>query len=222
MDLDSLFPAIYINEPIDLYPMKNYFLVAVPNFIVLGTPQFYGNSVTFCENSYIKIQPSYYSEWKNFLLNSFKIVGSNDLNDKDDTSLVDYETFKISWNLKDKIFHIQIKDHEKNQTSITVDIIELQNIYSGICALFFKPLCLPNYVVFAFKVCEETQSLLKIRRVKYIKDAVKLIKNMDVFENDYSKILLTAEHVLRFQNELIIYKKLCNKSIHYTEITDQN
>jgi len=56
MELDSIFPALRFTEPIDIFPLKNYFLVAFPNFIAFGSTEFSNFSLSFSENSYIKIQ----------------------------------------------------------------------------------------------------------------------------------------------------------------------
>jgi len=213
MELDSLFPKIN-SEPIDIFPLKNYFLVAYPNFLVLGTPIVNNLQITFLENSYIKLNPCYYKDWKISFDKIAKEIANSDLskNINNPEVIVEYFTFSITWILDNKHFIIKLNNHLQNKTQIILDVIEFYNVYNGICALFFKPMCLPPFIIFMFKVIIDTKPLLIIKRVKNIQNALQFVKKLNLFEDDYPKTILAAENVLRFQNELILHKQFCDKA----------
>jgi len=206
VDIDSIFPAIR-SEPIDVYPLKNYFLVAYPNFLVLGQPKWSKSLLSFDENSYIKIHPCFYADWKN----CFKIIESKIAKNEfyaDETTIVDYPTFEVILLVKNETFFLQIHKHANNKTSIQLSLLEYNNLCNGISALFFKPFCLPTIVNFTIKCCVETRSLLQIKKINNTKEAVRFVEELDLFGNDFDKIYLAAESIIRFHSDIILQKKM--------------
>jgi len=210
MDLDALFPQINTN-PLDTYPLKNYFIAAYPNFLVLGKPNVVNFKFTFEENLYLKLQPSFYDLWKETFDKIGNKIASNNLGDVEDTPLINYLSFQISWKIKDLTIIFEIKNHNLNKTEIIVDVIEFDKIYKGFCFLLFKPYCLPPFICFTFKLIIEIKPLKQIKCLKNIKDAISLVEEMDLFLNDDSKVYLAAENILRFLSEIILQKKMFTK-----------
>jgi len=213
MELDSQFPNVN-SEPIDICSLKNYFLVAYPNFLLLGTPSYSDFKLTFKENSYIKIQPCYYLDWKKSL-DSFANKFLNQIDDDDEeTVIVNYETFNLSAKFQNKNIIIQINNHPKNKTFFIIDTVEYSQINSAICALFFKPFCFASYVLLTFETIIEVQSLNAIKKVKCLKEAINLVKNMNLFE-DESKIIVVANNILRYHSKIILHKEFCKNKFPF-------
>jgi len=214
VDIDSYFPALQ-SEPIDVYPLKNCFLVAYPNFLVLGHPKWSKSLLSFEENSYIKIHPCFYAEWKK----CFKIIESKIAKNEfypDETIIVDYPTFEVNLLVKQEVFFLQINKHANNKTSIQLSFVEYSHLCNGISALFFKPFCLSSIVNFTIKCCVETLSLLQIKNIKNIKEAVSLVQELNLFENDFDKIYIGAESLIRFHSDIILQKKMEKNTIKQT------
>jgi len=210
-ELDSSFPKINC-EPLDIYALKNSFLVAIENVIIFGSPKFTKNEILLEENSYIKIQPTFYTYWKNALDAIGAKLASNDYNDIIDEIIVTYLTFKIIWKYQNRVVFFQILNHSENKTILAIDEIDFYNIYRGICELFFKPFCIPAFIHYTFKVCTETLSLKEISKINNIQDALILVKKLNLVENNFSDLYLAAENILRFHSQIVVYKSFLKKS----------
>jgi len=208
---DSYFPKIDC-EPIDVYVMKNSVLAAFPNAIILGHPLVIHNKLVFDENAYIKIQPTYYKDWKTSINAIGTKIGLIDYQKVNREIIVQYLTYEITWKCENELFYIEIIGHKDNKTKIVVDVAEFYKIINGFCELFFKPLCLPAFVHYAFKVCSQTQSLSQIKEIKNIQSALVMVKKLDLGENDFHNLFIVAENILRFHSQLILYKEFLKKN----------
>lgn len=197
-----------LTEPLDSYSLKNSFIAAYPNYLVIGSVQT-NTEYVFLANTYIKIPTYYYPDFYEALTNIGKFLIHDQQPETETTSVFETETFSLQWSVENNNVFLKITDHTTNKTQLNIDLVQYYFLVNGFKELFFKPYCLKYYVNYSFYCLSEQKIKTDIQNLKSIIDAVQIIDTLHLnFKKE--ELLLVSENVIRYKNELLLYITLKN------------
>lgn len=207
MDSKKDFPLLV--EPIDVYSLKDTFMAAFPNFLLIGYLIIDNLKTVFLENSYIKIPFYYYQDFFNALLD----IGQFLIHEKDPntpiTTIFETETFQFQWTIENNLVYFKVNNHVLNKTNIEIDIVQYYYLVNGFKELFFKPFCLQYFINYSFYCISEVFTKSDIEKISLINHAVQATDQLQLnFKKE--ELLQISENILRYKNELILYFNLKN------------
>lgn len=197
-----------LTEPLDSYSLKNSFIAAYPNYLVIGSVQT-NTEYVFLANTYIKIPTYYYPDFYEALTNIGKFLIHDQQPETETTSVFETETFSLQWSVENNNVFLKITDHTTNKTQLNIDLVQYYFLVNGFKELYFKPYCLKYYVNYSFYCLSEQKIKTDIQNLKSIIDAVQIIDTLHLnFKKE--ELLLVSENVIRYKNELLLYITLKN------------
>lgn len=208
--MDSWNKFCALETPLASFPLLNAFFVAFPNFLAIGFPTITNSTISFKENSYIKIPICFYADFYQSLLNIQPIILKEKTSTDCTKTIIDFISYQLVWQIENEIVSLKIIKHSLNKISIVFDEFQYLYLFNGFKDLFFRPFCLQYFVTFSFYLICENLTVQDIEKIASITDATQLIKNLPL---NYSEeiIFLISEQILSFKSELTLYKKLLSE-----------
>lgn len=205
MELLNDFPSL--GEPLDTYSIKDTFIAAYPNFLVIGDIHQNNPDFFFLQNTYFKI-PTYHFE---DLYKAITDLGQFLIHDKQPasnvTTIFETETYKFQWTFEENLVYLKINNHPVNKTHLPIDLLQFYFLANGFKEMFFKPFCFKYIVNYSFYCLCEIKTKEDIEKLTSIKDAVETTSALQLnFKKE--ELFLVSENILRHKSELILYLSL--------------
>lgn len=201
------FPSL--SESLDNFSLKDCFLGAYPNFLVIGYVLINNPQVVFLQNTYIKIPTFYYKHFFEALKEIGKFLCYDKQPEVNTTTIFVTETYELQWSIEENIVYLMIRNHLLNKCKIQVDIIQFYFLVTGFKELFFKPYCLKYFITYSFYCLCEVKTHTDIQQFTSIIDAVNTVSELQLNFNK-EELLLVSENIIRYQSELLLYLNLKN------------
>jgi len=203
------FPSL--SEPLDSFALKDSFIAAYPNFLVIGCV-FINNKegdteTVFLKNSYFKIPTYFFKELYEQLTNIGKFLLYDKQPESNTITIFDTDAYEFQWTIEQNVVQLKIENHLQNKTQLQVDLVQFYFLVNGFKELFFKPFCLKYFITYSFYCLCEQKNKADIERLVSIKEAV---ETTSVLQLNFKKeeLLLVSENIIRYKNELILYLEL--------------
>jgi hypothetical protein len=205
MDQLSDFPSL--SESLDNFSLKDCFLAAYPNFLVIGYVLINNPQVVFLQNTYIKIPTFYYKHFFEALKDIGKFLCYDKQPEGDTTTIFVTETYEFQWSIQENIVYLQITNHLLNKCKLQIDFIQFYFLVTGFKELFFKPYCLKYFITYSFYCLCEVKTNTDIQELASITNAVDTVSLLQLNFNK-EELLLVSENIMRYKNDLILYINL--------------
>jgi hypothetical protein len=199
------FPSL--SESLDNYSLKDCFLAAYPNFLVIGYVLINNPDIVFLQNTYFKIPTFYYQHFFEALKTIGKFFCHNKRPTENITTIFDNDTYQFQWLLEENVVYLQINNHLLNKFKLEIDCIQYYFLVTGFKELYFKPYCLKYFITYSFYCLCEANSKKNIEEITTITHAVNTVTQLQLnFQKD--ELLLVSENIVRYKKELILYQNL--------------
>lgn len=202
------FPSL--SESLDSFLLKNCFLAAYPNFLVIGYVLINNPDIVFLQNTYVKIPTIYYEHFFQALKEIGKYFCHNKEPESTTTTIFDADTYELQWCIEENIVYLKVNNHLLNKVKFEIDCIQYYFLVTGFKELFFKPYCFKYFVTYSFYCLTEVKTNTEeIQKLTSITDAVQCTTELQLNFNK-EQLLLVSENIIRYKSELILYINLKN------------
>ncbi len=218
--MSSLANSVDINIAYcDIYSLKNYMIVAYPNFLVLGNPVNNNSDLKFHKNSYLKIPAAYFEQWYLEMDKCIKFFDDQSASAKQVKTIFEDRDFTYYWagvtDIKNEKF-VDISGGHESGTCVyfSFNKNEIENLLVGFSEILMKVFCLNVNVYRCFYFTlnnflltdysnEEMKQIIANSDIEGFSDLCKKCCEKNNIQGDWFQF---AEIVLRHKiNLLIIY-----------------
>jgi hypothetical protein len=207
MEGPSDFPLL--SEPLDSYSLKDSFIAAYPNFLVIGKVLINNQDIVFLENSYFKIPTYYFQDFFEALTDIGKFLIHDKQPETNSTTVFETETYLLNWTIQENNVLLKIDNHSLNKTTLEVDLVQFFYLVTGFKELFFKPFCLKYFVNYSFYCLSEVKTKNDIEKLSSISEAVQTTIALQLnFKQE--ELFVISENIMRYKSEIMLYVTLKN------------